>query len=141
MIKIIRLELGNPIFIWKLLSVNYRAYHTNLPQLSPLAKKKLIKRNFTYPQGIRSFWLCPVWILHFRYSVDGMVSFVWKWSQNLILKEKNASFLSLSLRAFTLNLVFALVSRKIPKDNTKGRSLHLHQGELAYQDPIASKLM
>lgn len=53
----------------------------------------------------------------------------------MILKEKNASFLSLSLRAFTLNLVFALVSRKIPKDNTKGRSLHLHQGELAYQDP------
>lgn len=56
-------------------------------------------------------------------------------------RKKNASFLSLSLRAFTLNLVFALVSRKIPKDNTKGRSLHLHQGELAYQDPIASKLM
>lgn len=60
---------------------------------------------------------------------------IWFW------KKKNASFLSLSLRAFTLNLVFALVSRKIPKDNTKGRSLHLHQGELAYQDPIASKLM
>ena len=62
-----------------------------------------------------------------------------KWSQNLILKEKNASFLSLSPRAFTLNLVFALVSRKIPKDNRMGRSLRLHQGELAYQRAIASK--
>lgn len=62
-----------------------------------------------------------------------------KWSQNLILKEKNASFLSLSPRAFTLNLVFALVSRKIPKDNRNGRSLRLHQGELANQRAIASK--
>jgi hypothetical protein len=46
---------------------------------------------------------------------------------------KNASFLSLSLRAFTLNLVFALVSRKIPKDNKKGAGF----SKLAYQDPIA----